>query len=49
MNKSVYENYIPKCIMVSLVKNPQKVYFFNPNYQNTPLFIFLYLYLYFFL
>ena len=37
MNKSVCENGIPKCIMVSLERNPKKVDFFKPNYQNTSL------------
>ena len=37
MNKSVCENYISNCIMVSLEKYPQKVDFFKPDYQNTPL------------
>ena len=37
MNKSVCKNCIPKCIVVSLEKNPKKVDFFKPDYQNTPL------------
>ena len=35
MNKSVRENCIPKCIVVSLEKNPKKDDFFKPDYQNT--------------
>ena len=34
MNKSVYENCIPKCIMISSKKNPQKVDYYKPDYQN---------------
>ena len=37
MNKSVYENCISKRIVVSLEKNPGKVDFFKPDYQNIPL------------
>ena len=37
MNKSVRKQCIPKCIIVSLEKNPPKVDFFKPDYQNIPL------------
>ena len=43
MNKSVCENCIPKCVMVSSEKDPkvpkffQKVDFFEPDCQNTPI------------
>ena len=34
MNKSARENCIPKCIVVSLEKNPQVVDFYKTDYQN---------------
>ena len=38
MNKSVYENCVTKCIMISLEKQiPKKFDDYKPDYQNTPL------------
>ena len=37
MNKSVCENSIPKCIMVSSQKNPEEDDIFKPKNRNTPL------------
>ena len=37
MNKSVRENCIPKCIMISLEKNPRRVDFFQAGLPECPL------------
>ena len=37
MNKSVCENSIPKCIIVSPQKNPEEDGIFKPKNRNSPL------------